>query len=149
VATLVAAEGALSTTAPRLRLLLAGEPELDVRVSAARALGIVGGADDVAALSALTAAGQPTELRRAAVQALGELGHPDAAPVLSGLLSDPDIRLAQHCGDALVRLGPAGVRALLDAEDGTGPAARAAAGALAMARLRRAPLVTGEPVSSR
>jgi HEAT repeat protein len=152
VATLVAAEGALSTTAPRLRQLLADEPELDVRISAARALGVVGGADDVAVLSALAAAGQPTELRRAAVQALGELGHPDAAPVLAGLLSDADIRLAQHCGDALVRLGPAGVRELLDAGHGAGSgpaAARAAAGALAMARLRKVPLVPGEPVSSR
>jgi hypothetical protein len=69
--------------------------------------------------------------------------------VLSGLLSDPDIRLAQHCGDALVRLGPVGVRVLLDAGDGTGPAARAAAGALVMARLRKVPLVPGEPVGSR
>jgi HEAT repeat protein len=151
-ATMVAAEGALSATASRLRQLLADEPELDVRISAARALGAVGGAADVAGLAALTDAAQPTALRRAAVQALGELGHPDAAPVLSWLLSDPDVRLAQHSGDALVRLGPIGIRALLEAAGGTRPeepAARvAAAGSLAIAQLRKE-LAPGEPVSTR
>jgi HEAT repeat protein len=141
VATLVAAEGALSAAAPRLRSLLAGDPEPEVRISAARALGAVGGPDDVAALAAFTESARPTELRRAVVQALGELGHPDAEPVLSWLLSDPDVRLAQQSGDALVQLGPAGVRALLQAGDG--PAARVAAGSLAIARLRKAPQVAG------
>jgi HEAT repeat protein len=141
VATLVAAEGALSAAAPRLRDVLAGDQVPEVRISAARALGAVGGPDDVAALAAFTESARPTELRRAAVQALGELGDPDATPVLSWLLSDPDVRLAQHSGDALVQLGPAGVRALLQAADG--PAARVAAGALAIARLRKAPQVAG------
>jgi HEAT repeat protein len=139
VATLVAAEGALSAAAPYLRSLLAGDPELGVRISAARALGAVGGPDDVAAVAAFTESARSTELRRAAVQALGELGHPDAAPVLTWLLSDPDVRLAQHSGDALVQLGPAGVQALLQAADG--PAGRVAAGSLAIARLRKAPQV--------
>jgi hypothetical protein len=139
VATLVAAEGALSAAAPHLRSLLAGDPELDVRISAARALGAVGGPDDVSALAAFTESARSTELRRAAVQALGELGHPDAAPVLTWLLSDPDVRLAQHSGDALVQLGPAGVQALLQAADG--PAGRVAAGSLAIARLRKVPQV--------
>jgi HEAT repeat protein len=151
-ATLVAAEGALSAAAPRLRRLLAAEPELDVRIAAVRALGAVGGAEDVAGLAGLTGTGRPAALRRAAVQALGELGHPDAAPVLSGLLADPDVRLAQHSGDALVRLGPAGVRALLEAAGDAGfpvPAARAAAGSLAIARLQGAPLVPAGQVSPR
>ncbi|MGH3201609.1 MAG: HEAT repeat domain-containing protein [Streptosporangiaceae bacterium] len=143
-ATMVAAEGALSAAAPLLRQLVAGDPELNIRISAVSALGAVGGADDVAELAALTAAGQPTELRRAAVQALGELGHPDAAPVLSGLLPDPDVRLGQHSGDALVRLGPAGVRALLHAAAEPGPAARVAAGSLVIARLGKDPRVTGD-----
>jgi len=150
-ATMVAAEGALSATAPRLRQLLAHEPELDVRISAVRALGRVGGADDVAILAALTGSAQPTAQRRAAVLALGELGHPDATPVLSGLLSDPDIRLAQHSGDALVQLGPPGIRALLEAASGIrpqNPAGSAAAGSLTIARLRKAPLVPAQPVSS-
>lgn len=146
VATLVAAEGALSAAAPHLRSLLAGDQELDVRISAARALGAVGGPDDVAALIAFTESARPTELRRAVVQALGELGHPDAAPVLAWLLSDPDVRLAQRSGDALVQLGPAGVRALLQAGDG--PAARVAAGSLAIARLQKAPQVAGVELPS-
>jgi HEAT repeat protein len=143
---MVAAEGALSAAAPRLRQLLADDPELTVRIFAAQALGAVGGADDVAELAAYTVVTQPTALRRAAVRALGDLGHPDAAPVLSELLSDPDVRLAQHSGDALVQLGPAGVRALLQAADGAGPmepAARVAAGSLAITRLRQAPQLTG------
>lgn len=72
VATLVAAEGALGAAAPCLRSLLAGDPELDVRISAARALGAVGGPDDVATLAAFTESARPAELRRAVVQALGE-----------------------------------------------------------------------------
>jgi HEAT repeat protein len=153
---MVAAEGALSATAPRLRQLLADEPQLGVRISAARALGAVGGAEDVAPLAALTVPAQPTELRRAAVLALGELGHLAAVPVLTGLLSDPDIRLAQHSGDALVQLGPSGVRALLEAAGGPGTpanreytAARVAAGSLAVARLRKGPLTSGEPANAR
>ena len=146
VATMVAAEGALSAAAPRLRQLLAADPELAVRISAVRALGAVGGADDVAELVAYTGLTQPTALRRAAVRALGELGHPDAAPVLAELLSDPDVRLAQHSGDALVQLGPAGVRVLLQAADGVGPSARVAAGSLAIARLQKAPQLTSAPL---
>jgi HEAT repeat protein len=83
------------------------------------------------------------------VQALGELGHPDAAPVLSGLLADPDVRLAQYCGDALVQLGSAGVRALLEAAGGAeGATARVAAGSLAIARLRNLPQLTAAQVPS-
>jgi HEAT repeat protein len=104
VAAMVAAEGTLIATAPRLRHLLGSDPELKIRVYAARALGVVGGAEDVAGLAAQTAPDQPAAIRRAAVQALGELGHQDAAPVLAALLADPDVRLAQHSGDALARL---------------------------------------------
>ena len=136
VAAMVAAEEALSTVAPQLRSLLADDPVLEVRVPVARALGVVGGPEDVPGLAAQTAATQPPAMRRAAAQALGELGDPGAAPILAGLLADPDVRLAQSAGDALVRMGPHGARELLYASAGTGPAARAAARSLGMARLR-------------
>jgi HEAT repeat protein len=146
VATLVAAEGALTAAAPRLRELLAGDPGLEVRICAAQALGAVGEPGDVFELARRTAPDQPTTLRRAAVQALGELGHPDATGVLSGLLSDPDVRLAQHSGDALVHLGPIGIKALMQAVGGQGQAARVAAGSLTVARLRKVPLPAGAPL---
>lgn len=136
VAAMVAAEGALSSTVRQLRVLLDGDPEVEVRVYAARALGVVGGQEDVASLAAQAAPAQPAAIRRAAAQALGELGHADGVPVLAGLLADPDVRLAQHGGDALARLGPSGLRVLRQAAGGTGPAARIAVGALAIAQLR-------------
>lgn len=136
VAAMVAAEEALSAVAPQLRSLLADDPVLEVRVPVARALGVAGGPEDVPGLAAQTAATQPPAMRRAAVQALGELGDPGAAPILGGLLADPDVRLAACAGDALVRIGPHGVRELVRALAGTGQAARAAARSLGMARLR-------------
>lgn len=136
VAAMVAAEEALSAVAPQLRCLLADDPVLEVRVPVARALGVAGGPEDVAGLAAQTAITQPPAMRRAAAQALGELGHPGATLVLAGLLPDHDVRLARYAGDALVRIGPAGVQELLRALPGSCQAARVAAGSLAMARLR-------------
>ncbi len=137
VATLVAADGALSATVPRLRELLAADPAMDVRTNAARALGAAGGPADVAALAEYTAPGEPAELRRAAAAALGELGDPGAAPVLAGLLGDPDVRLAQVSGDALVHLGDEGTRLVTRTAGAGGRAGRIAAGALTLDRLRR------------
>ncbi len=147
VAAIVAAEEALSAVAPQLRSLLASDPVLEVRVPVARALGVAGGAADIAGLAAQTAATQPPAMRRAAVQALGELGHPDAVPILAALLPDPDARLAQYAGDALVRIGKPGLREVLHASAGSGRAARVAAGSLAIARLQdRLPLPAGVPL---
>jgi HEAT repeat protein len=147
VAAMVAAEEALSALAPQLRALLASDPVLEVRVPVARALGVAGGAEDIAGLAAQTAATQPPAMRRAAVLALGELGHPDAVPGLAALLPDPDVRLAQYAGDALVRIGTPGLREVLRAAAGSGRAARVAAGSLAIARLQdRLPLPAGVPL---
>jgi HEAT repeats len=148
VAATVAAEEALSAVAPQLRSLLADDPVLEVRVPVARALGVAGGAEDVPGLASQTSATQPPVMRRAAAQALGELGHPDAAPALAGLLRDRDVRLAQNAGDALLRIGPAGLEALMHAQAGGGPPARVAAGALEMARLRGSGLPPDVPLAS-
>jgi HEAT repeat protein len=141
VATLVAADSAVSAVLPSLRRLLTDDEVLDVRIAAATAIGAAGGPKDVGALARHTGADQPTALRRAAATALGELGHPAAAPVLAALLSDADVRLAQLCGEALVRLGDDGVTVLTGLagaaeQPAAGPGARIARGALALARLR-------------
>jgi hypothetical protein len=66
---------------------------------------------------------------------------------LAALLPDPDVRLAQYAGDALVRIGPPGLREVLRAAAGSGRAARVAAGSLAIARLQgRLPLPAGVPL---
>jgi HEAT repeat protein len=148
VAAMVAAEEALSAVAPQLRSLLADDPVLEVRIPVARALGVAGGREDVAGLAAQTADTQPPAMRRAAAQALGELGHADAAPVLAGLLPDRVARLALCAGDALVRIGPPGLRELLHAAAGSGPAAGVAAGSLRMAELQGGtPLPAGVPLA--
>jgi HEAT repeat protein len=149
VAAMVAAEESLSAVAPQLRSLLADEPVLEVRVPVAQALGVAGGPEDVAGLAAQTAITQPPAMRRAAAQALGELGHPGAVLVLAGLLPDHDVRLARYAGDALVRIGPTGMRELQRALAGNGQAARVAAGSLGMARLQgNRSLPVGVPLAS-
>ena len=149
VAAMVAAEESLSAVAPKLRSLLADDPVLEVRVPVARALGVAGGPEDVAGLAAQTAITQPPAMRRAAAQALGELGHPGAVLVLVGLLPDHDVRLARCAGDALVRIGPTGMRELQRALAGNGQAARVAAGSLGMARLQgNRSLPVGVPLAS-
>jgi len=134
-AALVSGHGTFVSSAPRLRELVDADPDPEVRATAAAALGCVGGADDVPTLARHTAVGEPVELRRTCAAALGEVGHPLAADTLTGLLADPDRRLAQIAADALVQLGPTGIAQLAGVPDGT-PAAPAARGALQLARLR-------------
>ena len=133
-AALVAGRGTFVSSAPRLRQLLEADPDPEVRTTAAVSLGLVGGADDVAALARHTAGSEATSLRRTCAAALGELGHPLGADSLVALLGDPDRRLAEISADSLVRLGRPGVSRL--EEVGDGDAGRAARSALALARLR-------------
>lgn len=135
VAARVIGHSNVSSAAPRLRELLDGDPDTQVRITAAGALGLIGGPEDFAALAASTGTAAPATLRRACAAALGELGHPLAVGPLLALLADPDRRLAHIAGSALVRLGPQGLAALQDV-GADGWAGRAAQAALAAARLR-------------
>lgn len=112
VCTIVTGHGLFTSATPRLRILLASDPEPDVRVTAAHALGQLGGAEDVGALSRSTHPEQATVLRRAAAGALGELGDRHAIPTLVGLLTDRDRRLAEVSAQALVQVGARGVEQL-------------------------------------
>lgn len=138
VAAGVAGVGLFASTAPRLRVLLAGDPDEAVRRTAAQALGHLGGPGDVPALVRSTEADRPAALRRVAAEALGELGDRSAVPALVALLADGDRRLAQVSADSLARIGREGLQALRQHEVEPTPAGRAARGALAMEQLRTA-----------
>lgn len=131
---LVAGQSNLSSATGRLRELLATDADLEVRVSAATALGLIGGAEDMGALASATVAGEAPMLRRTAAAALGYLGDTRAADALLALLADADRRLAEIAARALIRLGPTGLARLVEVP-GDGPAGRVARSALAAARL--------------
>jgi hypothetical protein len=115
VCAIVAGHGLFTSAAPWLRILLASDPEPDVRVTAAHALGQVGGTEDVGALSRSTHQEHAAVLRRAAAGALGELGDRHGIRTLVDLLPDPDRRLAEVSAQALVQVGARGVEQLQDA----------------------------------
>ena len=137
VCAIVAAHAAFSSTAPRLRILLASDSEGDVRANAAVALGRIGGADDFAVLVRHTDASEVTVLRRTCATALGDLGQREGVDTLAVLLGDGDRRLAQLAADALVRIGSEGVARLDEVAAATprGPNALAARAALDIAGL--------------
>jgi HEAT repeat protein len=138
VCAMVAGHGTYHSTAAKLRVLLATDSDGDVRVSAAVALGRVGGAQDASALALYADASQKSVLRRTCVIALGDLGNRESLKTLTALLGDGDRRLAALAADSLVRLGSEGIALLEEAAAirGPGPSARAAGGALELAGLR-------------
>ena len=140
----VAGHGTHFSAAPQLRILLATDCDGDVRVSAAVALGRVGGADDAATLARHADASETTVLRRTCAVALGDLGRLEGLETLAGLLGDGDRRLAELAADSLVRIGSAGIARLeAAAATGQGAGARAAGGALELAGLRGQLVVSG------
>ena len=137
VCALVAGHGAYLSAAPQLRVLLATDCDGDVRVSAAVALGRVGGAQDAAVLVRHTDGSEPAVLRRTCATAMGALGQRESMDALAELLADDDRRLAELAGDSLVRIGNEGVAVLeAAAATGQGPSARAAGVALELAGMR-------------
>lgn len=132
----VAGRGSFFSTAPELCNLLATDGAADVRASAAMALGRVGGADGAAALAQHTNASETTALRRTCVTALGDMGRHEGLDTLTALLGDGDRRLAQLAADSLVRIGAEGITRLEVSAVGNLSSARAARGALDIAKLR-------------
>jgi HEAT repeat protein len=112
VAAYLSGEGSFSRSLDGLRVALTGDEDPTVREAAAVALGRMGRAADVVALLRETGADRPRALRRACASALGELGEPSAVEGLTGLLDDPDPRLAEIAATSLLLLGSAGRGAL-------------------------------------
>jgi HEAT repeat protein len=145
VCAVVAGHGTYLATAPQLRILLATDIDVDVRASAAVALGRVGGGDDAANLARYVDASETTVLRRTCTTALGDLGRREGMETLAVLLGDSDRRVAELAADSLVRIGPEGIARLEEtaATTAQGPSAQAAGCALELAGLRDQ-LVAGE-----
>jgi HEAT repeat protein len=88
-------------------------PEPELRVNAARALGLVGGPQVLAALSERTL--DPVwQVRSAAAQALGRIGDAQAIPMLAGRLIDVAWWVRFNAAEALFRLGYSGRERLLE-----------------------------------
>ena len=132
----VAGHGTIFSAAPQLSVLLATASESEVRVSAAMALGRVGGASEAAALALNTNSSEAAELRRSCAVALGDLGRQESLDTLVELLGDADRRLAQLAADSLIQFGEIGVARLTSVAVGDSPTARAARGAIDLALLR-------------
>lgn len=100
------------TAVPTLEGLLAGDPEPEVRIRSARALGRIGAGHVVDELLQVVEEDQPVALRIVATRALGDLGDDRAVPRLTQLATDPQYRVAANAATALTRCGVAGLRAL-------------------------------------
>ncbi|MEO5974742.1 MAG: HEAT repeat domain-containing protein [Ilumatobacteraceae bacterium] len=132
----VAGHGTIFSAAPQLSILLATATEAEVRVSAAMALGRVGGANEAVALARYTNSSEVAELRRTCAIALGDLGRQESMDTLVALLGDDDRRLAQLAADSLIQFGEVGSAKLATVAVGSSPSARAARGAIDLAKLR-------------
>ncbi len=132
----VAGHGTIFSAAPQLSNLLATASEGEVRASAAMALGRIGGASEAVALARNTNSSEAAELRRTCAIALGVLGRQESLDTLVELLGDDDRRLAQLAADSLVQFGEIGIAKLTAVALGDSPTARAARGAIDLARLR-------------
>jgi hypothetical protein len=91
-----------------------GDPDVDVRVAAARALGRIESGPCSDAL--LVALGDPAwPVRAQAAWALGRIGLDGAVPALAACLTDPQWWVRRHAAYALAGLGARGTAALREA----------------------------------
>ena len=91
-----------------LTLLVANDPENDVRVRAANALGRIGSPHGIEALIRATSVDNSVALRNAAVLALGQIGGSAALGAMQNALNDPDEQVSSTAAEALSGLGRAG-----------------------------------------
>ena len=108
-----------------------GAGNLEVRISAVRALGRLGVPHAAGPVIACLSPEEEPPLRAIAARALGSLGDPQAAPALGVCLSDPEYWVAHNSSEALAALGPAGLAELERAADAGGSGAGHAREALA------------------
>ncbi|WP_035857139.1 HEAT repeat domain-containing protein [Cryptosporangium arvum] len=120
----------------RLIRVLAADQRVEVRVRAARTLGLLGHPAAVGPLVAAAGWGQPSALRAVATTALGELGSAKAVPTLVLLLGDPTLVVADAAALALLALGPVS-RTALEELGRAGRADRRAAYAVAALNVTR------------
>lgn len=97
--------------------LLRDDPEVEVRVRCARALGRIGMPWSTPHLVESTADDEPQALRIVASRALGEIGSVDAVPRLTALAGQAHHRVAANAASALLRCGAAGMAALHELAD--------------------------------
>lgn len=119
-----------------------GAGNLEVRISAVRALGRLGVPQATGPMIACLSPAEETSLRAVAARALGVLGDPQAAPALGVCLSDPEYWVAHNSADALTALGVAGLAELERAADAGGSGAGHAREALARHALAHGELPT-------
>ncbi|WP_426561782.1 HEAT repeat domain-containing protein [Angustibacter sp. McL0619] len=114
------------------------DPDDDVRIRCARALGRIGVPTGLAVLERCVRPTEPVALRAVAARAIGEVGGRQAVDLLEPLLVDDEHRVASNAARALGRLGDRAVERLRVVAAGGGPGAVYAAESLAMNALASA-----------
>ncbi|MGN6301293.1 MAG: HEAT repeat domain-containing protein [Angustibacter sp.] len=113
------------------------DPDDDVRIRCARALGRIGVPSALSVLRRCVEVGEPSALRAVAARAVGDVGGPEAVRVLRPLLADDEHRVASNAARSLAGVGPVGLEVLHEVAEGGGAGALYAAEALAVRDLAR------------
>jgi hypothetical protein len=129
-ASLLGLHGDLSATPMLTAVLRDTERTVEVRRSAAEALGRIGAPQATDALSNVLAFAPEAVLRQVAAESLGRIGDPAGTTALVAGLAAADLIVRTSCADALAATGAEGRSWLVQLAAGSGPGALAARGAL-------------------